>query len=89
MKTYYDLTSKEKKAFLDEFKKTPGGKNIFITQIIVNFLFSLLSLILTFEYSESIFSYYLFILFIPLVYDIYVDIMFSCWLKNKHNIRRW
>lgn len=29
MKTYYDLTSKEKDKYIDEFKKTPGGKILF------------------------------------------------------------
>ena len=89
MKTYYDLTSKEKKEYLNEFRKTPGGKSIYIAQVIINCLFSFLTLFLTIVYSKSIFNYYLFILLFPVVYDIYVDILFSCWLKNKHDIKRW
>lgn len=89
MKTYYDLTSKEKKEYLKEFRSTPGGKDIYIGQIIINFIFSVLTLLLVFAYSESFSNYYFFVLLFPVVYDVYVNILFSCWLKNKYDIKRW
>ena len=86
MKTYYDLTSKEKKEYLKEFRKTTGGKDIFIGQIIINALFAFLAGFFTGFYYEC--GYLLIILF-PIVYNVYVDILFSCWLKNKYDIKRW
>lgn len=85
MKTYYDLTSKEKNEYLKEFRKTPGGKDIFIGQIIINILCVFITVLLAFVASP----YYLFFLLLSGVYNIYVDILFSCWLKNKHDIKRW
>lgn len=89
MKTYYDLTSKEKKEYLKEFRKTPGGKDIFIGQIIINALFVFLAGFFTSFYHEAILNIYLLVLLFPIVYDIYVDVLFSCWLKNKYDIKRW
>ena len=35
MKTYYDLTSKEKREYLKEFKKTPGGADCYLTNVFI------------------------------------------------------
>ena len=90
MKTYYDLTSKEKREYLKEFTKTPGGSDLNISRAIIDFV--CMAMLLIFIMSETITENYLFELFlliIPGIYNIYFNISFSCWLKNKHNIKRW
>ena len=38
MKTYNDLTNKEKRECLKEFKKTPGGADCYLINIFIQFI---------------------------------------------------
>ena len=42
MKTYYDLTSQEKKKYENEFKKTPVGKDMYIEGTILYIITSIM-----------------------------------------------
>ena len=93
MKTYYDLTSKEKREYLKEFKKTPGGadayyKKGFITLIGIAFIF-FITFWSFYGLEDNYTLSFLITSIITGAYNIYFDIVFSCWLKNKHNIKRW
>lgn len=101
MKTYYDLTSKEKGKYIAEFKKTPGGKSLFerrafliILALIFYFGIGLLSIYeeeanLVVSQFETIENFAGFMIILAIAYSTYFEINFTSWLKNKHDIKRW
>ena len=101
MKTYYDLTSKEKGNYIDEFKKTPGGKSLFETRAVLIILTAIIfvGVIILSIYTEETSSmmdkleliekYATFMLVFTIAYSTYFNINFTSWLKNKHEIKRW
>ena len=93
MKTYYDLTVKEKREYLKEFIKTPGGGDCYLTNIFIQFICIAFIFFITFWSFNGIEDNYTISFLITSVIiglsKIYFDIVFSCWLKNKHNIKRW
>ena len=101
MKTYYDLTSKEKGNYIDEFKKTPGGKSLFETRaflIILTAIIYIVVIVLSIYAEETnklldkidlIEKYATFMIVMTILYSTYFNINFTSWLKNKHDIKRW
>jgi len=105
MTTYYDLTSEEREKYRKEFKKTPVGKELYsnfywtiIVLIIIAFAYgSLQGNIFDFENISSalttMFNWTSLMVVIAalfvLIYYAYLNINFSCWLKNKYKIKRW
>lgn len=101
MKTYYDLTNKEKSKYIDEFKKTPGGKDLFgwraffiILTAIILVVVVALSIYeeeakIVISEMELIENFCGFIIGLTIVYSIYLNINFTGWLKNKYDIKRW
>lgn len=101
MKTYYDLTSKEKGKYIDEFKKTPGGKNLFETRAVLIILTAIIYIgvmALSIYAEESsiainkmgaIEDFAGFMIILTILYSTYFNINFTSWLKNKHDIKRW
>lgn len=93
MKTYYDLTNKEKREYLKEFKKTPVGKDMNIRRIIADIITTtilVLFFVIDWTYETNIFN----IIFvcsciIEILYNTYFNLNFTAWLKNKHDIKRW
>lgn len=101
MKTYYDLISKERDKYMDEFKNTPVGKDLFKTRAILIVLTSIIlvgvmvlgiyleetnSVINNLEKMENFAG---FMLIFNIIYSVYFNINFTSWLKNKHNIKKW
>lgn len=92
MKTYYDLTIDERKKYLKEFKKTPVGRDLYIEKSIMAIVAGVLLIVIfllgfltdDFDFIGSI----LLIVMIE-VYNIYFNLNFTAWLKNKHDIKRW
>jgi len=95
VKTYYDLTNKEKKEYLKEFKQTPTGKDMNIVNIsiqTIGFIFMILMLYYDFilsTYDSVVTVMFLISLLIEFLYSTYFNINFTAWLKNKHKIKRW
>lgn len=101
MKTYYDLTSKEKGKYIDEFKKTPGGKSLFETRAILIILTAIIYIgvmalsiyeeeaKIVISEIETIENFAGFMIVLTIVYSTYFNINFTAWLKNKHEIKRW
>ena len=92
MKLYYDLTNNEISNYQKEFIKTPVGKKMNIIRMMMDTLW-LVCLILSFIPELLNFSHYLFFSMIMIIiiasYEIYFNINFTAWLKNKYNIKRW
>lgn len=98
MKTYYDLTSSELAKYRKEFKKTPQGKNLFYRIVALDVVFLVLLalyFLIVFYGSETAisgFNNWFFFIVLVVGYDIeniYYNINFNAWLKNKHDIKRW
>ena len=96
MKTYYDLSKQERKDYMKEFKQTPVGKEINIGYTLISILTLILFIatdFLTYSNAElaARLSIYALILMIAvdLIFTLYININFTAWLKNKHNIKRW
>lgn len=99
MKTYYDLTAKEKKTYVKEFKKTPVGKEmntnrifldvLFFIAISIDFLFGLFTETEYIAMENLILASQTFTFAIAFIYDAYFNINFTAWLKNKYEIKRW
>lgn len=101
MKTYYDLTSKEKGKYIDEFKKTPGGKGLFETRAILIILTAIIYIgvmilsiyeeesNLVLSQFEAIENFGGFMIVLTITYSTYFNINFTSWLKNKYDIKRW
>ena len=103
MKTYYDLTRKEKKAYEKEFKKTPGGKELYrlstwYIQIPALLIFLLYAIFILFVPNDvynydNIYSVLYLLVWVGIVVEnvntIYCRICFCSWLKNKYDIKRW
>lgn len=105
MKTYYDLTSEEREKYKKEFKTTPVGRELYsifywtvIILIAVGFIYGYLQgTIFNFENISdaltTMFNWSLLMIILALlsclVYYTYININFSCWLKNKYKIKRW
>jgi len=100
MKTYYDLTAKEKKTYVKEFKKTPVGKEmntnriflvvLFVIAISIDFLFGFLFTETEYNAMENlILASQTFTFAISFIYNAYFNINFTAWLKNKYEIKRW
>lgn len=103
MKTYYDLTRKEREKYLDEFKKTPVGKeynqNSKLIFVIASILLGISIFIscLTSDITSDKVNLFVdwigtlgFLVFIIYdVYLIYINVNFTSWLKNKYDIKRW
>lgn len=98
MKTYYDLTSSELAKYRKEFKKTPQGKNLFYRivslDVMLLALFALYCIIVIFEPESAGNDFFDWVFIIALIacYDvenIYYNINFNAWLKNKYDIKRW
>lgn len=101
MKTYYDLTSKEKGKYIDEFKKTPGGKTLFEARAIYIILTVIVYVVVVglsiyeeetgtmINYMESIENFAGFMIILTIVYSTYFNVNFTSWLKNKYDIKRW
>ncbi len=99
-KTYYDLTDVEIKEYLNEFKKTPGGKtinlvsNIFYAVIIIFTICVIALTLLSMKYDKdcnvilSVIQFTILFISVCVVY-FYQNICFSSWLKHKHKIKRW
>lgn len=98
MKNYYDLTNKEKGKYIDEFKKTPGGKSSFDSRaksLIGAIIMFVLGVILSFFFEDSsevmntITAFTLIAFCLALIYCTSFEISFCSWLKIKHDIKRW
>lgn len=96
MKTYYDLTKKERGEYLKEFKKTPVGKEMKMTLNLSFFAFLafiiLESVFVSFGYNEygNFFDVASWVAIgLSILYEIFIDINFTAWLKNKYDIKRW
>jgi len=93
MKTYYDLTISEKKKFKKEFKKTPGGKDICVQLTIIQLLsiaiFATCIFIDTRTNSYFSINALFIIVLVEEVCKLVLNINFTAWLKNRHNIKRW
>lgn len=105
MKIYYDLTSEEREKYRKEFKSTPVGKELYsnfhwtiIVLIIIASLYgglqgsifdleNISSALTTMFYSSSLMV--VIALLSCLVYYVYININFSCWLKHKYKIKKW
>ena len=101
-KTYYDLTKEEKKKYEKEFSKTSLGKvvyNIATAVQIFTLLMEVFFVVLLFVDSSILLEdpkfmlIYIFMLIVISVINwipcVYLNINFSCWLKNKYGINRW
>lgn len=93
-KTYYDLNEQEKKGYKKEFVKTPGGRDINIKRILF-FLLAICSfgIIIVIDVEESLgemlSNIWGFIVILMAIYEVYFNISFVSWLKNKYGIKRW
>ena len=100
MKIYYDLETKEREKYVEEFKKTPVGNKMNKTKIAIDiiwliFIIAMVATEILFAESEfdSIFLIFSAAQFLTLlvggVYSVYFNINFTAWLKNKYDIKRW
>lgn len=101
MKTYFDLSNKEKDKYMYEFKKTPGGKNLFEVRVILIILTVIIyigvsALSIYGEETNSVINnlskiedFAGFMILLTIVYSTYFKINFTSWLKNKYEIKRW
>lgn len=101
MKTYYDLTKKERKTYEKEFFKTTVGSSMHYVNVLLEIILLLVMfldfLLLMFVSDQELAANGMYItglafwLFLAAncVYMCYVNISFSMWLKIKHDIRRW
>ena len=93
-KTYYDLNELEKKGYKKEFVKTPGGRDINIKRILL-FILAVCSfgIIMVIDVEESLVdklsTIWGFLVIILAIYEVYFNISFVSWLKNKYGIKRW
>lgn len=97
LKTYFDLTSKDREKYRDDFVKTSVGKSLFDLKnkvfIVFSVLFVLYVLMVLFigdNVAVIVIEKVLYFVFFAFLFSwIYFDLNFSAWLKNKHDIKRW
>lgn len=105
MKTFYDLTRKERKEYKKEFKTTPVGKEIhsvyfYLCALAFWFLFILAGIqgvidrekIVNEGLQQFCYGMGIFIIILVVIVNLwrfYENICFSSWLKYKHKINRW
>ena len=104
MKTFYELEKAERDKYLQEFKKTPVGKDMNILlglyHVLTVVFFVLWGYLEGFsnelkqdqEFSWLINAIGVFTalsFFISILYQFYLNFNFTAWLKNKYDIKRW
>lgn len=105
MKTYYDLTKKERSNYKKEFKETPVGKEMHFTYYCIlvlvmvfagmwGFSSGLISAAQVVNNDFQMFNNIMGVIAIALViigtlWECYVEVSFTSWLKYKYDIKKF